>query len=150
MFRNAIETILDQSEAATRAKIAAIPDGTYEADAFLDNDGVNDARIPIKVKVIVAGDEMTIDYSEWRHRCGAASIPAISAADAPLRASPSSTWSRPTSRRTTAPSVRFNLILPEGTLLSASPTAAMGSTRCRFPTVIDAIIRRWSRRCRIS
>ncbi len=31
---------------------------------FLDNDGVRDEKIPIKVKIIVAGDEMTIDYSE--------------------------------------------------------------------------------------
>ena len=41
------------------------PDGTYSADAFLDNDGLNaGTRCRCKVKVIVAGDEMTIDLSD--------------------------------------------------------------------------------------
>ena len=57
-------TILDQCEAATREKIRAIPDGVYQHEAFLDNDGVRDEKIPIRVKVIVAGDEITVDFSE--------------------------------------------------------------------------------------
>ncbi len=63
-FLAALDMILDQCEAATREKIRAIPDGVYEHEAFLDNDGVRDEKIPIKVKVIVAGDEMTVDFSE--------------------------------------------------------------------------------------
>ena len=64
VFHLAVQSISDQSEAAVRAKIRAVPDGIYEAEAFLDNDGVTEKPIPIKVKVIIAGDEMTIDYSE--------------------------------------------------------------------------------------
>ena len=64
VFLGALDAILDQCEAATREKIRAIPDGVYQHEAFLDNDGVRDEKIPIKVKVVVAGDEMTIDYSE--------------------------------------------------------------------------------------
>jgi N-methylhydantoinase B len=59
-----IATIMDQSEAAARAAVRAIPDGTYEASSFMDDDGVTvGQRIPIKVKVIVAGDRMTVDLS---------------------------------------------------------------------------------------
>jgi N-methylhydantoinase B len=64
IFLGALAMILDQCEAATRAKIRAIRDGVYQHEAFLDNDGVRDEKIPIKVKVIIDNDEMTIDYSE--------------------------------------------------------------------------------------
>jgi N-methylhydantoinase B len=43
----------------------SIPDGVYEAESFMDDDGVDAGkRVPIKVKVIVAGDEMTIDLTD--------------------------------------------------------------------------------------
>jgi N-methylhydantoinase B len=63
-FLNAVQTILDQSEAAARAKIQALPDGTYSHGTFFDNDGESDEPLPINVKVIVAGDEMTVDLSD--------------------------------------------------------------------------------------
>ncbi len=60
----AVETIFDQSEAAAREAVRAIPDGEYAAESFMDDDGVEiGKRVPIKVKVIVAGDAMTIDLS---------------------------------------------------------------------------------------
>ena len=59
----AIEKIMDQSEQASRRWIARIPDGVYSAEAFLDNDGEGDQPIHLPVSVIVAGDELTIDYS---------------------------------------------------------------------------------------
>ena len=60
----AIERIFDQGEAGSRALVAAIPDGVYEAESFLDDDGVDmGKRIAIRVKVTVAGDEMVIDLS---------------------------------------------------------------------------------------
>src|SRR5215831_10044331 len=58
VFLGALDTILDQCEASTREKIRAIPDGVYQHEAFLDNDGVRDEKIPVKVKVIVKGDEI--------------------------------------------------------------------------------------------
>jgi len=44
--------------------VLAIPDGVYEAESFLDDDGMGDTPIPIHVRVIVAGDELTVDYSD--------------------------------------------------------------------------------------
>jgi N-methylhydantoinase B len=141
VFRAAIETILDQSEAATRAKIAALPDGVYEAEAFLDNDGVNDARIPIKVKVAVEGDEMTIDYSDM--------APQVSSCINSGAFGGGRTTARVAFKYLVATDEPANdgtyrplkLTLPDGTLLSASPTAAMGLYPVPFPTVIDAIIK---------
>jgi N-methylhydantoinase B len=62
---DAIRNIMDNSEAAARARTRTIPDGTYEAESYMDDDGVEvGKRIPIRVKVIKKGDEMTIDLSE--------------------------------------------------------------------------------------
>ena len=59
-----IRAILDQSEAAARVSVRNIPDGVYEAESFLDDDGVEvGKKIPIRVKVTVAGDQMTVDLS---------------------------------------------------------------------------------------
>jgi N-methylhydantoinase B len=61
----AIAAIMDQSEKAARARTLAIPDGVYEGASFMDDDGVSiGAPIPIKVRVTVAGDEMTIDLTD--------------------------------------------------------------------------------------
>jgi N-methylhydantoinase B len=61
----AIRAIMDQSERAARARTKEIPDGIYEATSFMDDDGVEiSKRIPIKVRVIVEGEKMTIDLTE--------------------------------------------------------------------------------------
>lgn len=63
--KRAIRAIMDQAERAARARTKAIPDGVYEATSFMDDDGVEvGRRIPIKVRVIVEGEEMTIDLTE--------------------------------------------------------------------------------------
>jgi N-methylhydantoinase B len=62
---SAIDAIMDHSEALAREQVRAIPDGVYEAEAFMDDDGVEQGRhIPIKVRITVAGDEMTADLTE--------------------------------------------------------------------------------------
>jgi len=61
----AIAVIMDQSEAAARARTRAIPDGVYEAESFMDDDGVTiGVPIPIKVRVEVKDDEMVVDLTD--------------------------------------------------------------------------------------
>ena len=60
-----ISAIMDQSEAAARARTLAIPDGVYEAESYMDDDGVDvNEPVPIKVRIEVRGDEMTVDLSD--------------------------------------------------------------------------------------
>jgi N-methylhydantoinase B len=58
-----VEEILNYTERMTRHAIAAIPDGVYEAEDFLDNDGISDTPVAIRVKVSIKGDRATIDFS---------------------------------------------------------------------------------------
>jgi len=61
---DSIAAIMDQSEAAARESVRSIPDGLYEAESFMDDDGVDiGRRVPIRVKVVVEGERMTIDLS---------------------------------------------------------------------------------------
>jgi N-methylhydantoinase B len=60
-----IQAIMDQSEAISRQRVREIPDGVYEAESFMDDDGVAiGKRIPIRIKVTVAGDKMKVDLTE--------------------------------------------------------------------------------------
>ncbi len=61
----AIAAIMDHSEAMARARTRSIPDGVYEAESYMDDDGVEIGRkVPIRVRVVVKGDAMTIDLSD--------------------------------------------------------------------------------------
>src|SRR6476620_6264593 len=60
-----IKAIMDQSEAVARERVKNIPDGVYEAESFMDDDGINvGQRVPMKVRVVVKGDRMTVDLSD--------------------------------------------------------------------------------------
>src|SRR5687767_12594741 len=63
-FKESVQLIFEQSEKLARAAVEKIPDGIYEAESFMDDDGVNLGKhIPIKVRVEVSGGEMTVDLS---------------------------------------------------------------------------------------
>ncbi len=63
-FKDSIGRVFEQSEKLARAAVRQIPDGVYEAESFMDDDGVNLGKhIPIKVRVEVAGANMTIDLT---------------------------------------------------------------------------------------
>jgi N-methylhydantoinase B len=140
-FNTAIATILDQAEEAARAAIRAIPDGVYETETCLDNDTITDDPVPIKVKVTIAGDEMTVDFTEIsEQRPGninsgyfgggmTAARVAFKYLIMPREAANEGMY-RP-----------LKLILPEGKIISARPDAPMGGYPFPLPTVIDAIIR---------
>jgi N-methylhydantoinase B/oxoprolinase/acetone carboxylase alpha subunit len=56
--------ILAMSDAGMRATIARMPDGTYEFEDFLDDDGIElGKRIRLHVKLTIAGDEAVVDVS---------------------------------------------------------------------------------------
>ncbi|MFM9886381.1 MAG: hydantoinase B/oxoprolinase family protein [Burkholderiales bacterium] len=141
-FRTAVETIWDQSESAARAVIREIPDGIYTAAAELDNDGIRpEPPIPLAVKVTVAGDRMTIDLSDLPKELAS-----------PLNAGRSGGGQSvarlafryvviPHEHATEGSFRPLELVLPEGTMMSASPNAAKGYYVGALPTLIDLVIR---------
>ncbi len=52
-----------------RENIAALPDGAYAFEDYLDNDGVVDERLTIALDLTIAGDTMTLDFSRSSPPC---------------------------------------------------------------------------------
>jgi len=55
--------IQDYSERLARDVIAAIPDGVYEAEDFVDDNGFTSDPLRVKVTVTVKGDAIAIDFA---------------------------------------------------------------------------------------
>ncbi len=55
------DEIFRQSEVLEKEAIAAIPDGVYTSEGFVDNDGLGNGPIPIKMAVTIKGETIKID-----------------------------------------------------------------------------------------
>ncbi|HEY1367565.1 MAG TPA: hydantoinase B/oxoprolinase family protein [Gaiellaceae bacterium] len=52
----------DESEERVRRALRELPDGTYEGEDALDDDGIGDAPVTIRVAVTIAGDRAVFDF----------------------------------------------------------------------------------------
>ena len=58
-----VDFMIDYAARRFREEVAAWPDGVYEADAYVDHDPLGNPDIHLHVKITVAEDELTIDYT---------------------------------------------------------------------------------------
>ncbi len=64
LFHEAVEAILDHGERLSRARLAELPNGTWTAEDWADDDGIDhDTMLKLKVKVTVSDDEFLVDWS---------------------------------------------------------------------------------------
>ncbi|MGK9051648.1 hydantoinase B/oxoprolinase family protein [Neorhizobium petrolearium] len=141
VVESCVETIWDHADKAVRQVIERIPDGTYSAESYLDNDG-RDLATPLKiaVKVIVSGSTITVDFHGMHPQV-----------NGPLNAGRSGgiAAARVAFKALTSPELdvnegcfrALNVDLPDGTILSARPPAALGQWSIALPTVIDTILK---------
>ncbi|GGH69870.1 N-methylhydantoinase B [Compostibacillus humi] len=61
-FLKTVDDLMDYSEQRMRAEIAEIPNGHYEFEDYVENDGIEDKIFTIKANVHVLDDEVIIDY----------------------------------------------------------------------------------------
>jgi N-methylhydantoinase B len=55
--------LISYSARLMRHTISSIPDGTYEAEDVLDNDGIKDSPVTIFVRITVRGDRAIVDFN---------------------------------------------------------------------------------------
>ena len=141
VFLASVETIWSQTDKLVREAVRAMPDGVYEAASFLDDDGRDMQKtVPIKVRVEVMGDELTIDFSEVSDQvsgfinCGASGGMAAARVAFKALTSPHSEVNEGSFRA-------LKVILPPGKLLSARRPAPIGGWSLSLPTVLDTILR---------
>ncbi|QCK86891.1 hydantoinase B/oxoprolinase family protein [Phreatobacter aquaticus] len=59
----------DRAEALMRDAIAALPDGRYSFEDYLDNDGIVDQPLTVALDLTIAGDRMELDFSRSSPPC---------------------------------------------------------------------------------
>lgn len=139
-LRRSIKDIFKQSELLDKEQINKIPDGVYEEEGTLDNDGVNLTPVKVKVKVTIKGDSITIDLtgsSEQREgmtNCGLAQT--ISASRVAFKH-----MIGPDSPVTGGNFKTMDVIVPEKTIFSAQEPAACGWYFTHLGLLIDLIIK---------
>ncbi|HKA78594.1 MAG TPA: hydantoinase B/oxoprolinase family protein [Xanthobacteraceae bacterium] len=133
----ALTALSARAETLMRANIAALPDGTYSCDDFLDNDGVTDRPLPIALDLTIAGDRMRLDFSRSAPPC-----------DGPLNIARSTTVACcyvalkhlftdvPANAGCLAP---IEFVIPETTLLGVSAPRPVGGYTETILRVIDVI-----------
>ena len=57
------QALLDHAETGMRAAIAALPDGVYSAEDFVDGDGIEPGNKRIAVTLTVAGESIALDFT---------------------------------------------------------------------------------------
>jgi len=143
---DAIRNIMDQSETAARTHTRTIPDGVYEAESFMDDDGVEIGKpVPIKVRVVKKGDEMTIDLSQVgtqvRGFYNSGATTGYSCAQVAYKCLTS-----PTDYPINEGSFRsLKVVLPPGTVVSAVKPAAMRWWMTFPMTVVDTVFKAMER-----
>lgn len=58
-----------RAERLMRAELAALPDGSWGATDYLDNDGITDEPLEIAVSLTINGDEMIMDFAGTAAAC---------------------------------------------------------------------------------
>jgi N-methylhydantoinase B len=133
----ALAQLSARAEALMRANVAALPDGTYSYDDFLDNDGITDAPLRIALDLTIAGDRMRLDFSRSAPPC-----------DGPLNIARSTTVACcyvalkhlftdvPANAGCLAP---IEFVIPDSTLLAVNAPRPVGGYTETILRVIDVI-----------
>src|SRR5499426_1327291 len=133
----AIAQIFDETETKCRNVVAQLPDGTYEAQAALDDDGVRKGEpVRIHVKVTVQQGEMTIDLSGCsperkagiNSRTLAGARVAYKALTGPLDPVNEGSFRA------------LQVIVPEGSIMMARFPAPLASWSIIVPMVVETIV----------
>lgn len=134
---SALSELGDRAEFLMRAELSALPDGRWNAEDFLDNDGIVDVPLAIKVALEIQGDQLTIDFTGTAAQCaGPVNI-----------ALPTSVATAYVAIKHLFPALPANagvmrpitVIVPEGSLLAAEFPAPTGGYTETILRMIDVI-----------
>lgn len=137
---SARDEIFRQTEAGEREAVRALPDGVYRAEGFLDNDGLGNGPLPVRLALTVSGDSMTVDLAGSAPQatgpvnCGITQT--IAAARVAYKllicsdVSPNGGSFRP-----------LSVLAPDGTIFSAREPAACGWYFSSLGLLIDLVIK---------
>jgi N-methylhydantoinase B len=134
----AIERIYEEAERRCRNTVSRLADGVYEAESFLDDDGVQMGDpVRLHAKVTVKAGHMTIDFSgcSGERKAGinsrtlAGARVAYKALTGPLDPVNEGSFSA------------LDVVIPEGSIMMARYPAPMAGWSQMLPLVVDTVVK---------
>ena len=120
-----------------RANIAELPDGTYSAEDFLDNDGIVDQPLKIALDLTIKGEEMVMDFSRSAPPCAGPVNIARSTAVASCYVALKHVFRDVPANAGCLEPVRF--VIPEPSILAATAPKPVGGYTETILRVIDVV-----------
>jgi N-methylhydantoinase B len=134
---SALDALGHRAEALMRSELLELPDGRWEAEDFLDNDGIVDAPLSIKVALEIAGDTMTLDFTGSATQCaGPVNIALPTTVATAYVAVKHIFQALPANAGVMRP---INVIVPKGSMLSAEFPAPTGGYTETILRMIDVV-----------
>ena len=133
----ALKELQDRAAQLMAANIADLPDGTYSAEDFLDNDGIVDKPLKIALDLIIKGDRMTLDFSRTSDACAGPVNIALSTAVASVYVAIKHVFTDvPANAGVLEP---IDIVIPETSLLSVKAPKPVGGYTETILRVIDVV-----------
>lgn len=131
--------LLNHSENRLSNKIKCIPDGAYNFKDYMDDDGINDEKIPIEVDITIKNNHMKLDFSK-----------SSSQVSGPINVTYNGLLATVfyTIKSLIDPNIAsnagiyrvFDVIAPEGTIVNALPPSPVGERIDTCMRVVDVIV----------
>lgn len=135
----AFNDLTNRAARLMRANVASLPDGTFSADDFLDNDGSSQNPIAVCLDLRISGEVMVLDFSRSSEAvAGPVNISSVTARAACYVALKHLFTEVPANAGCLEP---VETIIPEGSLLNATWPRPVGGYTETILRVMDVIFR---------
>lgn len=127
----------ERSARQMRSLVGELPDGTYSAEDFLDNDGIEDRPLRVALDLVIEGDALTFDFSRSAEACaGPVNISETTTVAATYVALKHVFREVPANGGVLDP---IAFVIPEGKLLSATSPQPVGGYTETILRLIDVV-----------
>ena len=138
----ALEALGHRAEALTRSELTDLPDGRWEAEDYLDNDGIIDEPLKIKIALEIKGDTMLLDFTGSAPQCAGPVNIALPTTVATAYVAIKHVFpALPANAGVMRP---IEVIVPEGSLLAAKFPAPTGGYTETILRMIDVVFSAFS------
>ena len=69
VVKQALAELQNRAEQLMRTCIEELPDGTYQGEDYLDNDGIVDEPLKLCLRLTISGDSLQLDFSDTSPAC---------------------------------------------------------------------------------
>ncbi len=133
----ALEALGRRAEALMRSELTDLPDGRWEAEDYLDNDGITDEPLRIKIALEIKGDRMVLDFTGSSPQCAGPVNIALPTTVATAYVAIKHVFpALPANAGVMRP---IDVIVPEGSLLAAQFPAPTGGYTETILRMIDVV-----------